>query len=61
MHRDLQDDECWAQGVMLRICTVIASLLLIYVYNMLFMHVDVVILAHTGEIPRSLTCAMSMP
>ena len=31
MHRDLQDDGCWAQGVMLRICTVIASLLLIYI------------------------------
>ena len=32
---------------MLRICTVIASLLLIYIYRMLFMQVDVVILVHT--------------
>ena len=49
MHRDLHDDECWAQGARLRICTVIASLLLTYyfIYNMQFMQVDGVISMHT--------------
>ena len=66
MHRDLQDDEGWAQGAMLRICTVIACLLLVYVTQMLFMQVDVAFLGQTREKQRSLTCMpdeypMSMP
>ena len=46
MHMDLQDDEGWAQGAMLMICTVIACLLLVHVTQMLSMQVDVAVLGN---------------